>query len=77
MTSGIMPRLTPKTAMWLWLIFGAIFGAFGLSTFVAAIGRAGLTQTVRFIVGGGFLMVSAVYFRNAWAAYRDSRNPKE
>ena len=72
----IMPRLTPKTAMWLWLIFGGIFAAFGLSTFFSAIGGAGLTSTVRLIVAVVFLMISAVYFRNAWNAYRDSRKPK-
>jgi hypothetical protein len=78
MTSGkpqIMARLTPKTAMWLRLIFGGVFAAFGLSTFVGAIGSVGLTRTLRFIVAGCFLMLSGVYFRNAWNAYRDSRNP--
>jgi len=29
-----MPRLTPKTALWLWLIFGGIFAASGISTFL-------------------------------------------
>jgi len=38
----IMARLTPKTAMWLWLIFGGIFAAFGISTFLGAIGSVGL-----------------------------------
>jgi uncharacterized membrane-anchored protein YitT (DUF2179 family) len=72
----IMPRLTPKTAMWLWLIFGGIFGAFGLSTLLSAIGSAGLTSTVRFVAAGVGLAISAFYFRNAWKAYRDGRNPK-
>jgi hypothetical protein len=62
--------------MWLWLIFGGIFVAFGISTLVTAIGSAGLTSTVRFIVAVVFLMISAVYFRNAWNAHRDSRKPK-
>ena len=73
----IMARLTPKTAMWFWLIFGGIFAAFGISTFLGAIGSVGLTRTLRFIVAGCFLMLSGVYFRNAWNAYRDGRSPKE
>jgi len=80
MTSGkpqIMARLTPKTAMWFWLIFGGIFAAFGISTFLSAIGSAGLIRTIRLIVALVFLMISGVYFRNAWNAYRDGRNPKE
>jgi hypothetical protein len=80
MTSGkpqIMARLTPKTAMWLWLIFGGIFSAFGISTFLGAIGIAGLIRTLRFILAGCFLMLSGASFRNAWNAYRDGRNPKE
>ena len=80
MTSGkpqIMARLTPKTARWFWLIFGGIFAAFGISTFLSAIGSAGLIRTIRLIVALVFLMISGVYFRNAWNAYRDGRNPKE
>jgi len=73
----IMARLTPKTARWFWLIFGGIFAAFGISTFLGAIGSVGLTRTLRFIVAGCFLMLSGVYFRNAWNAYRDGRSPKE
>ena len=63
MTSGkpkIMARLTPKTAMWLWLIFGGIFGAFALSTFLSAIGSAGIIRTLRFILAGCFLMIGAL-----------------
>ena len=71
-----MARLTPKTAMWLSLIFGGIFGASGLSTFFSAISGAGLPQTLRFIVGGCFVMIGVVCFRNAWNSYRDDRNPK-
>jgi len=73
----IMARLTPKIAMWFWLIFGGIFAAFGLSTFLGAIGSVGLTRTLRFIVASCFLMLSGVYFRKALNAYRDGRNPKE
>ena len=72
----IMARLTPKIAMWFWLIFGGIFAAFGISTFLGVIGSVGLTRTLRFIVAGCFLMLSGVYFRNAWNAYRDGRSPK-
>ena len=78
MTSGkpqIMARLTPKTAMSLWLIFGGIFAAFGISTFLGAIGSVGLTRPLRFIVAGCFLLLSGASFRNAWNAYRDGRNP--
>jgi len=80
MTSGkpqIMARMTPKTAMCLWLIFGGIFAAFALSTLLSTIGSAGLIQTIRLIVALVFVMISGVYFRNAWNAYRDSRNRKE
>jgi predicted permease len=63
--------------MWLWLIFGGIFAAFGISTFLSAIGSAGLIGTLRFIVALVFLMISVLYFRYAWNAYRDSRTPKE
>ena len=69
----IMARLTPKTAMWFWLIFGGIFAAFALSTLLSTIGSAGLIRTIRLIVALVFLMISAVYFRNAWNAYRDGR----
>ena len=72
-----MARLTPKTAMWFWLIFGGIFAAFGISIFLSAIASAGLIRTIRLIVAVVLLMISGVYFRNAWNAYRDSRNPKE
>ena len=72
-----MARLSPKNAMWFWLIFGGIFAAFGISTFLSAIGSAGLIRTIRLIVALVFLMISGVYFRNAWNAYRDGRNPKE
>jgi len=80
MTSGkpqIMARLTPKTAMWFWLIFGGVFAAFGISTFLSGIASAGPVRTIRLIVALVFLMLSGVYFRNAWNAYRDGRNPKE
>jgi hypothetical protein len=73
----IMARMTPRTAMWLWLIFGGIFAASGLTAFLSAIGGAGLLQTLRFIVAGCFLMISAACFRNAWNASRDYRNPKQ
>ena len=73
----IMARMTPRMAMWLWLIFGGIFAASGLTAFISAIGGAGLLQTLRFIVAGCFLMISAACFRNAWNAYRDGRNPKQ
>ncbi len=78
MTSGKhrMPRLTPKTAMWLWLIFGGIFAAFRISTFLSALGSTGLTSTVRFGAAVVGLAISAFYFRNAWKACRDSRKPK-
>lgn len=72
-----MPRLTPKTAMWLWLIFGGIFAAFGISTFLSAMGSEGLTSTVRFVAAVVGFAISAFYFRNAWKAYRDNRIPKE
>ena len=71
-----MPRLTPKTALWLWLIFGGIFAAFGISTFLSALGSTGIIGTLRLIVAGCFLMIGALYFRYAWNAYRDSRSPK-
>ncbi len=71
-----MPRLTPKTALWLWLIFGAIFAAFGISTFLNALDSTGLTRTVRVGAAVVGLAISAFYFRNAWNAYRDSRKPK-
>jgi hypothetical protein len=72
----LMPRLTPKTALWLWLIFGGIFAAFGISTFLSAIGSKGLTSMLRFVVAGCLLMIGGLYFRYAWSAYRDSRTPK-
>ena len=68
-----MARMMPRTAMWLWLIFGGIFAASGLTAFLSAIGGAGLLQTLRFIVAGCFLMISAACFRNAWNANRDDR----
>ena len=61
----IMARLTPKTAMWFWLIFGGIFAAFGISTFLGAIGSVSLIRTLRFIVASCFLMLSGVSFRKA------------
>ena len=79
MASGnpqIMPRLTPKTAMSLWLIFGGIFAAFGISTFLSALGSTGLTSTIRFGAAVVGLVISAFYFRNAWKAYHDSKTPK-
>ena len=71
-----MARLTPKTAMWFWLIFGRT-AAFGISTFLGAIGSVSLIRTLRFIVASCFLMLSGVSFRKALNAYRDGRNPKE
>lgn len=75
-----MPRLTRKTAMWFWLIFGGIFGgifaAFAISIFLSAFSSEGLTSTVRFVAAVVSLAISAFYFRNAWKAYRDGRIPK-
>jgi hypothetical protein len=73
----IMARLTPRTAMWLWLILGAIFAASGLTAFLSAIGGAGLLQTLRLIVGGCFVMIGTLYLRKAWSGYRDGEDPKK
>jgi len=62
--------------MWLWLIFGGIFAVFGVSTLLSAIDSGGVTRAVRFIVAMVLLISSAVYFRNAWSTYRDSKSPK-